>query len=255
MTSMSNFGTLVFKKIMKKIILLFTILFINVVFSQRKNIYVEYSVKIFDEQILVDSPPEFRKSFLEAMASADNLSFGLIINSSASKFYYKPSLFTSNANNMSSKLFTGYSGVVFQYSDNVYSESNSLGKDIMVKKTLKDNWNFHNDTKIIDGYLCYKATNVNSVDNGTGKIFNHPVIAWFCPKLPYSFGPNGYSNLPGLILELQVRNVVFGAKKIDLESNLNFDTEFLKTVKTISEQDLNKKIDEEFEELRKQYGK
>ena len=100
---------------------------------------------------------------------------------------------------------------------------------------------------MIDSYLCYKATNVNIVDNGSGKIFRHPVIAWYCPALPYNYGPNWYSNLPGLILQLQVRNVVFGVKKIDLNSDEDFDHTFLDKVKTISLEELYKRIDKEMQ--------
>jgi GLPGLI family protein len=69
--------------------------------------------------------------------------------------------------------------------------------------------------KEIEGFLCYKATSTNIVINQKGT-FRFPIIAWYCPKIPLSFGPNGYGNLPGLILELQVRNVMYGVKKIDL---------------------------------------
>ena len=184
------------------------------------------------------------------MSNSHNLSFGLIINKSGSKFYE-----IKNANAI--KEFTGpdvalifaeYSSISYQFENAIYSESFSLGKGIMLKEELKKNWELHNETKMIDGYLCYKATNVKKVENEI-KVFNHPVIAWYCPKLPYNYGPNGYSNLPGLILELQVRNVVYGAKKIDLNSDLDFDPAFLKTIKTISEEQLNKKLQEEFDDL------
>lgn len=234
---------------MKKIIIIFILFVSNVNFSQIKNVYVEYSVKIYDEKILFDTDPLFRKMFVEAMSNADQLSFGLVINNSGSKFYDKSIMSTSDDEllKISSTLFTDYRGVVFQYLNSIYSKSNSLGNDIMLKEPLKNNWELHNETKMIDSYLCYKATNVNIVDNGSGKIFRHPVIAWYCPQLPYNYGPNGYGNLPGLILELQVRNVVFGAKKIDLDSSTDFDNSFLSKVKTVSLEELNKHIDEEME--------
>ena len=72
-----------------------------------------------------------------------------------------------------------------------------------------------NESKEIEGFWCYKATSTKVVVNRKGT-FRFPIIAWYCPKIPFSFGPNGYGNLPGLILELQVRNVVYGVKKIDL---------------------------------------
>ena len=148
------------------------------------------------------------------MSNSHNLSFGLIINKSGSKFYdIKKSDAIKEFNGPNATLtFTGYSGICYQFENAIYSETFSLGKGIMLKDELKKNWELHNETKMIDGYLCYKATNINRVENGI-KVFNHPVTAWYCPKLPYSYGPNGYSNLPGLILELQVRNVVFGLKK------------------------------------------
>ena len=79
------------------------------------------------------------------------------------------------------------------------------------------------------------------------KVFNHPVIAWYCPKLPYAFGPNTYGNLPGLILELQVRNVVYGVKKIDLNSDLTFDTAFLAKKTIITEEELNSRLQQDAE--------
>lgn len=229
---------------MKNTIIVFIIFSLNFVFPQQKNIYIEYSVKIYDEERLNGIDPEFRKMFVEAMTEAEKMSFGLIITNSSSKFFDNAKMATSDYEyfKSSSTSFAGYTGEVFQYLNNLYKNSSSLAKNMMVKEPLKSNWILHNETKLIDNYLCYKATNVNVVDNRSGKIFNHPVIAWYCPKLPYNYGPNGYSNLPGLILELQVRNVVFGAKKIDLNSELNFDTTFLKTVKTITLSELNDKL-------------
>ncbi len=238
---------------MKKLLLIVAILFLNTSSAQQNNIYVEYSVKIYDEERLKGVDSDFRKMFVEAMDNAENISFGLIVTKSGSKFYDQERMTTSGNVNfvMGSTAFTGYTGEVFQYLDNLYKYSPTLGRDVMVKEDLVNNWELHNETKLIDNYLCYKATNVNRVDNGSGRIFNHPVIAWYCPQLPYSYGPNGYSNLPGLILQLQVRNVVFAIKKMDLNSDLDFDASFLKTVRTISLQQLNKKIEDEMELLGK----
>ncbi len=234
---------------MKIFLIPFILLFSCILFSQNKNIYIEYAVKIYDEERLKGVDPVFRKMFVEAMTNADNLSFGLIINKSGSKFYNNAFMSSSNDEfeKISSTLFAGYTGEVFQYLNNLYKYSPTLGKEVMVKETLVDNWELHDETKMIDNYLCYKATNVNRIDNGSGKIFNHPVVAWYCPQLPYNYGPNGYSNLPGLILEIQVRNVVFGVKKIDFNSNYDFDVTFLNKVKTISLEELNKQIEKEVE--------
>ncbi|MCF6307338.1 MAG: GLPGLI family protein [Flavobacteriaceae bacterium] len=57
-------------------------------------------------------------------------------------------------------------------------------------------WELINETKIILGYTCYKATFT--------KIVIKPVTieAWYAPELPYKFGPMGNHGLSGLILEI-----------------------------------------------------
>jgi GLPGLI family protein len=61
------------------------------------------------------------------------------------------------------------------------------------------------ETKIINGFGCYKGTRSN------GK-----VIAWYAPSIPVSFGPKGEYGLPGLILELERGKIIFKATKIIL---------------------------------------
>lgn len=53
-------------------------------------------------------------------------------------------------------------------------------------------WELGNETKSISGWRCQKAT-------GSWKGRDYTV--WFCPDLPYSFGPWKLHGLPGLILE------------------------------------------------------
>jgi GLPGLI family protein len=47
-------------------------------------------------------------------------------------------------------------------------------------------------------------------------VFKYPLVAWYCPSIPLNFGPKGYSGLPGLILELQERNTLFGVQNINI---------------------------------------
>lgn len=236
---------------MKSIFLFIAILSVNFLSAQSKNIYVQYTVKLQDEEILAKADPDFRELFFDAMSSANRMLFGLIINNSGSKFYQIPMLGTSEDDKIrTSTIFIGFSGEVHQLKEHTYSESRTYGRNILVKEVLKDNWQLHNETKMIDNFLCYKATNTHRVENGSKKIFTHPVIAWYCPELPFPYGPNGYNNLPGLILQLQVRNVVFAAKQINLNSDLDFDPSFLKKVKTMTLAELNTKIEDEMQQLK-----
>jgi GLPGLI family protein len=236
---------------MNLILKLSFVLFTSILFAQSNNVYVEYGAKIHDEKELFSVNKNLRLLLDQAINQSDNFLFGLIINKSASKFFDNSQIsdagvgFTSNGLN-----FAGYLGVIYNVDKYIYRETPSLGKEVLVKENFKENWELHNESKMIDNYLCYKATNAKTVVNGNGKTINHPVVAWYCPELPYRYGPLGYGNLPGLILELQVRNVVFGVKKLDLKSALDFDANFLKTVKTMPLDELNKKLQEDAENFR-----
>ncbi len=72
-------------------------------------------------------------------------------------------------------------------------------------------WKITTDTKTIKGYLCYKATAPYKL-NGLKDI---TLEAWFCPQLPYAFGPLEARGLPGLVLALKRNNYYYYAEKID----------------------------------------
>ncbi|TXD67464.1 GLPGLI family protein [Polaribacter glomeratus] len=80
----------------------------------------------------------------------------------------------------------------------------ALGECFIFDNTYLE-WQLTQETKTINGYKSYKATRSN------GK-----VIAWYTPSIPLGFGPKGEYGLPGLILELEIGNVIFNASKIVL---------------------------------------
>ena len=219
----------------KYIILCFLIISIKAV-SQQKKIYVEYGVTIHNDQDLRKGDA-YRVSLYEnAMNNAKFLSFGLIITAEGSKFYSQHQLLTETLGNSNSitQVYAGYTGIVYNIKDSLICHSPLMGENIYHSEPIKTNWTLLNESKLIDGNLCYKATNIDRVVNSVG-VFEHPVTAWYCPKLPYPYGPNGYGNLPGLILEIQIRHVLYGVKKIDLNTTNTFDTKFLKKATVLNE--------------------
>jgi GLPGLI family protein len=194
-----------------KIILIFLFVFFNC-YSQVQNGKIEYGVTI--EMLDGFRGTRSEKLYNETISNAKYLSFTLLFDKERAVFSFDESLVVENTDLFMSKVSAGYMNEVYQYKD--YSLCTVLGFGNYVLKTdvIKD-WVLENETKEIEGFLCYKATSTKKVNNGKGS-FVFPIIAWYCPKIPVSFGPNGYGNLPGLILELQVRNVVYGVKKIDL---------------------------------------
>lgn len=223
---------------MKKIIIL---LLFSIIKSNSQNLYLEYGVVIHPEKSILEKDEMLKAYYLNAIDNAKYLNFGLLCTEKDSKFFNINDEKTLRSLNGTDLIFTGYSGVVYDLKDYILAQSTLLGNNIYVKKERTQDWLLTNDQKEINGYICYKATNVNVIKYGE-KTFNHPVIAWYCPQIPYSYGPNGYSNLPGLILELQVRNVVFGVKKILLDTKENFKVKKQK-MKILTEDEFENALD------------
>jgi GLPGLI family protein len=119
-----------------------------------------------------------------------------------------------------SKILSG--GDIKRFKDVVTKEKmyqiETSGEKFNVKLPYDDYiWNITSETKIINGYKCYKAT---SYKEEFDKIRNrkntfNPVV-WFTPEIPASFGPAGLDGLPGLVLEGSTNGkLFFFASKID----------------------------------------
>ena len=225
---------------MKKL-LVYLLLYNGYVLAQNSAIQVNYKVSIKNEEETFNNHAQLRAYFEYSIKNSWKLNFVLKVEQKGSSFLFQPNdLFDKN--NLNDKImldFAGNLGPIYCLNDSVYSNINFLGKNIYQQSAKIIDWKLHEDTKKIDGYLCYKATNVYKVEYGE-KVFNHPVVAWFCPELPYQYGPNGYGNLPGLILELQVRNVVFGADKIEFTNIEPIDFSFLNDAKFYSPEKIDK---------------
>ncbi|MHC0444058.1 GLPGLI family protein [Flavobacterium sp. 3-218] len=181
-------------------------------FAQVQNGKIEYGVTI--EMIEALKGGVIENSYRESINNAQYLSFTLLFDKENAVFSSNEGLGLGSQDVFMSKVTAGYMNEVYQNKDFSLCAVYGFGNYLLKTDAVKD-WVLENETKEIEGFVCYKATSTKKVNNGKGN-FVFPVIAWYCPKIPISFGPNGYGNLPGLILELQVRNVVYGVKKIDL---------------------------------------
>lgn len=82
----------------------------------------------------------------------------------------------------------------------------------VLKNKSEFEWEITSESKEIAGYKCYKATTKKRVPAGLNTI-----EAWFAPSLPFSFGPDNYGGLPGLVLEMKRLGVVYRAVKVKLK--------------------------------------
>lgn len=219
------------------------LLFINFASSQDLNGYVEYSLIFGEDEKL--STGEFGNYFKQAKENASYLSFFLEFNKSEMCFYAK----AQDVDGVDTSFSYAFSGINGKY----YKKANEtsvlnaiddyvLGK-IILSKDMKLDWNLQNETKKIQDFICYKATSTIHYNNGVGD-FKKEIVVWYCPKIPYSYGPKGYGNLPGIILEYQENNIVIGAKKIVFNKETKIETP---KGKLITEKEYNELLQKNFE--------
>lgn len=167
------------------------------------------------------------KSFEDVSFSegAKKVSFMLEFKNADSKFYVVEGIELEDLDAELAVLHSGYQNVTYFSTiekASFYNNRSSMlfdKEEFVIEKKAFDSWEFKNERKEIQGLVCYKATGfiTESIKGGQRK---KEIVAWYCPELPFSFGPNGYGGLPGLILELQVGEVLFGATNISLNEKI-----------------------------------
>jgi len=119
-------------------------------------------------------------------------------------------------------------------------EHELFGKLFLVKEDLPElQWKITGETKKIGGYTCFKATAIKTWEDFDMSNFRRPpnrndeasakeaeeapeeekeivVTAWYTMEIPVNHGPNEYSGLPGLILELNADKTTILCTKIIL---------------------------------------
>lgn len=248
----------------KTVYLVITLFSIHIaLFSQTKDQYalakVGYSVDInFDKDKEIYKVIEkYRPGLTAKIETVDTeLDFSLMLNDAISLFYLENKLYSDNRAASSAITHAGYFGRIKQQPQNYITEElqEAFGK-FLVSRPYQE-WELHDDTKTIGDYTCFKATTFYTTTNPEGKVFKHDFTAWYTPQLPYKFGPAGYGNLPGLIIELQGERMTYGVKKIQFydegkESKENKIPE-LKNKKLITEEEFEKLAAEDEKRWRQQ---
>lgn len=202
---------------MNRVIYIFFLLLSATINAQGTEGTVTYGVIIGDDDAFDKGPAgDFLKL---AKNSAQHLSYTLSFNQDKSIFFLD-NIMETNQNEFSAAIaFSGVYGKFYNIKKSMVLlneiDSEDFGR-IVIQKQYDYKWEIINESKVIDGFKCYKASRLMVIDNGESGIFQRKIIAWYCPSIPASFGPAGEGGLPGLILELHNRNVVVSVKKIDL---------------------------------------
>lgn len=90
-------------------------------------------------------------------------------------------------------------------------QQESMGETFIINYPFEQyTWQISSDTKVIDGYQCYKATTYfEEYDHRRNKKLTFNPFVWFTPDLPFPFGPVGLDGLPGLVLEGSINGKMY----------------------------------------------
>lgn len=142
-----------------------------------------------------------------------------------------------------SKIANDYEYYYNLRNNHVICKKEFAGDIFIVSQKKEKKWEIKNETKTILGFACRKATlRLTKLDETT------TVEVWFTPEINISAGPVGFNSLPGLILELKHRNLIYKVSSVNLENASEKDKiEIPNKGIQISEEDfdayLKKKID------------
>lgn len=225
---------------MKKIILLLIILITNLSVGQIKYGSVQYG-KMTNKEITgsAKNMKDISDWITKLNLESDKIEYTLNYNTNEAYFFANPIIIDNDGINFNLAAITGRGKLKYyqnsstkEYRD--YRDSKRTGA-VIVNEEQKQEWTLLNESKIIDGHNCYKATTPVHFDDGMRKQ-NFTFTAWYTPEIPVSYGPTGFGGLPGLILELVTDKATFFVKKINLTLDAAPEIDRLLSPKAISQE-------------------
>lgn len=237
---------------MKKILFFFSILTIIETHAQKISGEITYdeefvSMSIDTSQIQNDYTKSIILHQMEGMKKALSGEKALyILNFNNTEALFKPIPMMTNDANPFLKLAVPQTVYYTNLEDGEnFEQIEFYGETYrIVKKKKILEWTVTGKSKNILGYLCYHAT--TKIKRHSGLI---TIEAWFTNEIPISFGPKGYSGLPGLILGIKELGRYMFAKEIKL-SKKNVDIELSEVGKLISEEEFNQMINGTIQKLK-----
>lgn len=196
------------RKIKINLNILIIILLSNSIYSQINNIselQIKYVVlTIFDIDTTI-----VNNGIAESVKQTIPCSYFLTISGNKAVYKEERTMDDESINNRSlaiRKIISndGYQNISYDSEKKIVEKSKfAMGTTFCVKTTFgEEKWKVSDESKMIDKYLCYKATLKKKTLDKMGNEIDKVITAYFSPELPISLGPLGYCGLPGLILEL-----------------------------------------------------
>lgn len=216
-------------------LLFLLILFVNCEKQEKKENYTFLSGKIVYQVTLnpdklvskIKDHPEMsdkiKKVRLRRALNAEPMNFFLLFSGNESLYHSEFDIY------MQRDLGTEINETSLIARDDYISYTNLMTKENFRQSFWKDNliinvepiqWQLKKETKRIGKYTCYKAIAMLEEESEHGGYLSDPIIAWYTPQIPVSFGVQNYGGLPGLTLELSIDTengeLFYEATKIEL---------------------------------------
>lgn len=223
-----------------KIVVFFLLVFPAFLFSQIKSGTVTYGISYeFGE----DMKNGLMASYVDlAIQNAKYVTFELEFNQEAMRFYPSDIMNVDGKKTDFVLAFSATNGLYYRTKDlikNYHQTSTKWLGDYIIKYKAGPEWELTEETKMINDFLCYRANATQVVENEAG-VFKIPIIAWYCPQIPIPYGPKLYGGLPGLIIELQENDALFGVRTIKLSNTENKTIPVPTKGKVVTEEEFNK---------------
>lgn len=199
---------------MKKIIL-----FIITCYVQFSNAQVNraiYSFKIADE---VSKELQFLIDDVNPLAENNPLYLYFSKNKS---YYTSYNNEEKQSPDMSDAVAESYNPLFVNNETNEVLSYFDLDKRYVLKRENFPEWEITSESKKIGGYNCLKAIGKMKKEINSDKFYD--IEVWFCPELPYAFGPKRFIGLPGLVVYAVDRNsFIFKLEKLEFNVDYNID--------------------------------
>lgn len=225
---------------MKNTIFIIFILYNTITFGQFSSGKITYQYQYKGEPFKAKTQNKVAQQavndlYKTLLSYSGKINYILVFKNELSKYAIENTLNSeSDAGLENAKNMTGAREVIYMNTSQKYTlkELDFFGDEILVKSTLKNDWNLTQETRKIGGYVCFKAWK---------KVNNTVLIeAWYTPEIPLNIGPRGFGNLPGLILELKQAELSYVASEIILNPKKSPTIKLPKNKKIVKEAEFNK---------------
>ncbi|GAL68267.1 GLPGLI family protein [Jejuia pallidilutea] len=174
---------------MKKSLIIFLLFLVNIIFSQEKISGEIIYKKTIEFPLPKIKTLNYEKEMKSINNSLDKLRYKLKFSSSISYFEMEKSmdLDIENIHRKAMSKGKGKESFYTNFKANTCIEVNKLGGDIFLVTNTKPKFKLSKETKIINGYTCYKATtkeiaHFSKLNIGMEDEINQ-IEAWYTPQL------------------------------------------------------------------------